>query len=132
MPAAPTPKLRALVVDADPVAREQLRDVLQDSGCSVREAVSGVAAVVAARAEAPDLIVMDMQLPDVPGQQAVEWLQALPGGEKIPLITLTWRPGVSAADCTTAGPVVALTKPVSPRAFRHAIGRLVHRSRGHL
>lgn len=125
MPAPSTPRRRALVVDADPVARQQLRQVLQDSGCAVREAVSGVAAVIAARAEAPDVIVMDMQLPDVPGQQAVEWLRALPGGKKIPLITLTWRPWFPAAGSAAAGPVLDLAKPVSSRALRQAIGRIL-------
>lgn len=124
-PALSRPRRRALVVDADPVAREQLRQVLQDSGCTVREAVSGVAAVIAARAEAPDVIVMDMQLPDVPGQQAVEWLRALPGGKEIPMVTLTWRHGIPAPGGTTAGPVLGLTKPVSTRALRQAIGRIL-------
>lgn len=70
----------------------------------------------------PDVIVMDMQLPDVPGQEAVEWLRALPGGERTSLITLSWD-RLPAAAPTTEMPVLTLSKPVAPRLLRQAINR---------
>jgi CheY-like chemotaxis protein len=79
----------ALVVAADPADRKRYRRILQGSNCAVREAVNGVTAVMEVRAGAPDVILMAMQQPDVPGQQAVKWLWALPGGKKTPLTTLS-------------------------------------------
>jgi len=112
-----------LVVNADPVARDRYRRVLQTFGCTVQEAASGVAAVVAARAESPDVIVMDMQLPDVPGQEAVEWLKALPGGRDTPVITVSWQDRDPALQSSTTGLVFSLSKPVSKRALRQAVSR---------
>lgn len=123
MSPSPASGLHVLVVDADPTARERYRRALQSSGYTVREAVSGVAAVVAARAETPDVVVMDMQLPDVRGEEAVEWLRALPGGQRTPLITLSLRSGSPEAGGSISGPVLALIKPVSKRALQQAIDR---------
>lgn len=80
---------------------------------------------MAARAEVPDVIVMDMPLSDVPGREAIGWLRALPGGGKTALITLDWQPGVPAAGQPVEGLGLGLTKPVSTRILRQAISRIL-------
>ncbi len=113
---------RALVIDADSAARNLYRDVLEGCGFTVRDVGSGVAAVTAARAEAPDVVVMDMQLPDVPGQLAVDWLRSLPGLASTPVITLSWRGDAPAGRMVSPGSWI-ITKPIQPRTLRQVIDR---------
>src|SRR5476651_252349 len=62
---------RALVVEAEPTTLRLCRDALESSGFVVDAVDSGIAAVVAAREALPDVIVMDLQLRDVPGREAI-------------------------------------------------------------
>ncbi|MCW2521515.1 MAG: response regulator with CheY-like receiver domain and winged-helix DNA-binding domain, partial [Mycobacterium sp.] len=71
---APVPVLRAdgspikvLVVDDEPVLAELLTIVLRREGWQVSTAGSGASAVLSVQREAPDLVVLDLALPDVDG-----------------------------------------------------------------
>ena len=114
----PSPR-RALVVEADPVTLRLCRDVLESSGFLVDAVDSGIAAVVAARKGRPDLILMDMQLRDVPGGEAVAWLRSNPALRSTPIIVLAANAGDDAA--LAAGLGAALRKPLSPATIRRAI-----------
>jgi two-component system, cell cycle response regulator DivK len=115
---------QALIVDADPVSREFYRRVLTGCGLQVRDTTSGVAAVTTARDWKPDIIIVDLQLPDVPGRQAVEWLRSIPGLKKTPVITIGWQGGSTMEPQTPGGEWASLAKPVSPRVLRQMIDRL--------
>ena len=56
-----------LVVDDDPDIRSMLAMVLDDAGFRVREAADGVAALAALEEKAPDLMVLDVMMPNVDG-----------------------------------------------------------------
>jgi DNA-binding response OmpR family regulator len=56
-----------LVVDDDPDIRSMLAMVLDDAGFKVREAADGVAALVALEEKAPDLMLLDVMMPNVDG-----------------------------------------------------------------
>jgi DNA-binding response OmpR family regulator len=56
-----------LVVDDDPDIRNMLTLVLEDAGFRVREAGDGVAALVALEEKAPDLMILDVMMPNVDG-----------------------------------------------------------------
>jgi DNA-binding NarL/FixJ family response regulator len=72
--------LRVLVVDDHELFRSGLRALLEEEGFEVADASSGEAALVALPAFAPDVIVMDLNMPSMSGIEATaRALQAMPG-----------------------------------------------------
>jgi two-component system, cell cycle response regulator DivK len=63
--------VRVLVVEDDPLNLKLIRDVLGYRGFDVLTATSGEEGVVAALSESPDLVLMDLQLPDIDGHEAL-------------------------------------------------------------
>ena len=66
-----------------------LRNRLTRAGFSVVVATDGAQGVAAARAEMPDLIIMDLTLPELDGWAATRQLKAAPETKHIPVIALT-------------------------------------------
>lgn len=79
---------RILVVDDEPQIRKFLRISLGANGYDVLEAETGTAGIEAARAHAPDLLVLDLGLPDMDGQEVVSAVRAF---SAIPIIILSVR-----------------------------------------
>jgi len=80
---------RLLLVEDNEESRDGLSRHLRRKGFEVAVAVDGRQAVEAARAEAPDLILMDMSLPVLDGWEATRQLKAIPQTGAIPVIALT-------------------------------------------
>ena len=80
---------RLLVVEDDPNILELLSASLRFAGFNVTTATSGSAAVNTARAERPDLIVLDVMLPDLDGFEVIRKLRD--GGTRTPVVFLTAR-----------------------------------------
>jgi two-component system cell cycle response regulator DivK len=80
---------RVLIVEDDEMNRDSLRRLLRRRGFEVLVAVDGNAGVELARAEAPDLILMDMSLPVIDGWEATRRLKAEPKTRSIPIVALT-------------------------------------------
>jgi CheY-like chemotaxis protein len=80
---------RILLVEDEESNRNMLMRRLQRRAFDVVVAVDGGEACDKARAEAPDLILMDMKLPVVDGWEATRRLKAEPGTQGIPVIALT-------------------------------------------
>src|SRR5438309_1633600 len=112
--------LRALVVEADPLTLRLCRDVLESAGFVVDAADSGIAAVIAARQGLPDLILMDLQLRDVPGGEAIDWLRSNPALRTTPIIVITAN-GVDDGEFAAALPGASLRKPLSSAALRRTL-----------
>ena len=79
---------RILVVEDDPTLRLVLRDNLQSEGYNVDVAADGASAVNRARTTIPDLIVLDLTLPDHDGFELLPILRSL---GQVPIIVLTAR-----------------------------------------
>jgi CheY-like chemotaxis protein len=116
----PTVARRALVVEADPVTLRLCRSVLESSGFVVDAVDSGIGAVVAAREGRPDLILMDLQLRDVPGGEAIGWLRSNPALRSTPIIVIAAN-GVDDDELAAALPGASLRKPLSSAAIRRTI-----------
>jgi two-component system OmpR family response regulator len=88
---------RLLVVDDEPVLRELLSATLRFAGYTVGSAATGSEALDAARHEPPDLVLLDVMLPDMDGFEVVRRLRELPrpldAGHpgRIPVLFLTAR-----------------------------------------
>lgn len=80
---------RILVVEDNAVNRELICDLLEAEGYTVLEATDGAEGIDLARREHPDLILMDLQLPNVDGFTATGVLKSDPQTAHIPIIAVT-------------------------------------------
>jgi two-component system, cell cycle response regulator DivK len=80
---------QVLVVEDNEKNMKLFRDVLDASGYRTLEATTGSDAVVMASEHTPDLVLMDIQLPDLDGVQALHRLRADPRTATIPIVALT-------------------------------------------
>ena len=80
---------KVLVADDNAVSRELIREVLELSGYDVVEAADGRDAVSVARASAPDLALVDIQMPHLDGYAVLRELRADPNLSKLHIIALT-------------------------------------------
>ncbi len=104
-----------LVAEDNEINREVALEILQAVGLTVDLAVDGRDAVDQARAGSHDLILMDMQMPELDGIEATRTIRALPGRERTPILAMTAN--AFEADrraCLDAGMNDFVTKPVDP------------------
>jgi two-component system cell cycle response regulator DivK len=109
---------RILAVDDQEDNRRILRDLFTNAGYEVVEATTGVDAVAVARSQRPDLILMDIQLPDIDGYEATRRIKAIPELRATPLIVVTsYALSGDDAKAFAAGADAYVSKPFSPRAL---------------
>ena len=81
--------MRILLVEDNELIRDMLSERLERKGFHVYRAVDGAEGVEVAKAEKPDLILLDMSLPVMDGWQAARQLKANNETQAIPIIALT-------------------------------------------
>jgi len=109
-----------LVVDDEPDVRALMRDVLQLSGFRVIEAGRVLEGVEVARQQHPDVITMDLMLPDLDGFEAIRLLREQPETRETPVVVLS-AIEVEPGDPRALGATVCLTKPFSSADLLGAI-----------
>jgi DNA-binding response OmpR family regulator len=82
---------RILVVDDNRQLVQLIQEVLQRAGYVVLTAFDGLEGLTKARAETPDLIIMDINMPKLNGYQVCRTLQADPTTASLPILMLTAR-----------------------------------------
>ena len=123
---------RILIADDDRLVRESLHDVLADLGCDIAQAGSGTDAIAMLRRMHCDLLLSDVDMPDMTGFQLLSWvtdsthfnhLAARP-----PVVLMSARAdhqlGLAA---TRAGAVTLLSKPVELPAITSLVHHLLDR-----
>lgn len=87
---------RLLVVDDEPTVRELLSATLRFAGFEVTATACGAEAVAAATRVQPDLVLLDVMLPDIDGFEVARRLRAQPrAGGPVPVLFLTARDGTA-------------------------------------
>ena len=107
-----------LIVEDNHKNMKLARDVLQAKGYATLAAVNGLDGVALALAHRPDLILMDIQLPDINGYEATARIRADAGCAAIPVVAFT--ASVTAGDrqrITDAGFNGFLGKPIELKSF---------------
>jgi len=89
----PLPSRRVLVTDDDRMIRLLVRMLLEKEGFKVLEAENGAVGMETARREKPDLMLVDLQMPDMDGFQVIQMMRADPTLSSIPLLVLTSESG---------------------------------------
>ncbi len=109
---------RILVVEDQADNRRILRDLLGNYGFEVLEAENGAQGVDRAIAEKPDLILMDIQMPELDGYDATRQIKKHPIGTNIPIIAVTsFALSGDETKAREAGCDDYVAKPYSPRAL---------------
>ncbi|MCP2730191.1 PAS domain S-box protein [Limnofasciculus baicalensis] len=104
-----------------------MMDYLQIHGYRVNLARNGLEAVEMAKEQKPDLILMDIQMPEMDGLEATRWIRKEPDLVQIPIIALTAlaMPG-DREKCVIAGANEYLTKPVGLKMLMKIITQYIH------
>jgi two-component system cell cycle response regulator DivK len=115
-----------LIVEDNEKNMKLARDLLQAKGYTTYEAVNGVDGVRLAKEHVPDLVLMDIQLPDINGIEAFEQLRADPRTKSIPIVAFT--ASVTPVDRTRvmlAGFDGFLSKPINIKEFLETVKRTI-------
>jgi CheY-like chemotaxis protein len=121
-PAAPVPgpsdqrPLRILVAEDSPVNQKLALAILRRMGHQVTLVTTGTAAVETWKREAFDLVLMDIQMPEMDGLEATRNIRAIerPGGARTPIIAMTAHAmGGDRERCLEAGMDDHVAKPIN-------------------
>jgi DNA-binding response OmpR family regulator len=117
---------RILIVDDERDFVQPLRYRLQHAGYEVEYATRGLEAVNKARLGAPDLIILDLMLPDLDGLTVCEILRRQPSTRATPVILVTAADAeVTQFAAETAGARLVLNKPLDLAWFETAVAALL-------
>lgn len=113
-----------LIVDDNERNRKLARDVLRAAGLRTVEAASGGEGIVLAAESLPDVILLDLQLPDMDGTDVAGELREGARTARIPVVALSARPYVGDRDrLLAAGFVGYLEKPIDVGEFPEQVLR---------
>jgi two-component system phosphate regulon response regulator PhoB len=121
-------KQKILVVDDEPEAVELVEFNLKQSGYAVTTAVDGAEALRKARSQSPDLIVLDVMLPEMDGFEICKTLRLEPATARVPILMLTAKAAeIDRVLGLELGADDYLTKPFSPRELLLRIKKILAR-----
>ena len=118
-------KQKILIAEDNPDGREIIVLFVKSLGLEVFEATTGLQALNQTRAVHPDLILMDLGLPEMPGDEVMARLKDDPSTREIPVIVVTALPkdGTSVESAIAAGAAEILHKPTSLKALEEVMRR---------
>ncbi len=127
------PGIRILLAEDNLVNQKLTRRLLESSGCTVVCAMDGVEAVRAFKSAAFDLVLMDVQMPNMDGFEATSALRRQEAGtaRHTPILALTANAMKGDRDrCLAAGMDGYVTKPIQSAELLHAITELLGAAAG--
>jgi CheY-like chemotaxis protein len=118
---------KVLLVDDDPLMHRLYRQHIEQAGYQMLSAFNGVEAVALAAREVPQLIVMDIMMPEMDGLSAIREIRLNEAAKATPIIIITANPQyhLSEHEPKSAGAALFLTKPFGPARLVSAIRELV-------
>ena len=120
---------RIMVVEDNDLNRKLFCDVLKSQGFTVEPVGDGLEALDKARAFVPNLMIMDIQLPNISGLELIEGAKADPLLRAIPVLAVTAYAGKGDEErIRDAGAEGYLAKPVSIGPFMAAVKGLVEKA----
>ena len=115
-----------LIADDRASSRELLRTVLERAGYAVLEAEDGVQALSQVRSGHPDLVLLDLQMPELDGFGVLAELRGEPLYRDLPIVALTASAMRGDREkILEAGFTEYLAKPASPEMLRETVVRLL-------
>src|SRR6266702_3048778 len=111
-----------LLVDDDDVERFIHRQALEPAGFEIIEATDGATALEAFARAMPDMVVLDVMMPQMDGYSVCHAIRSMPGGRNIPILMATGLEDVGSIEkAYRAGATDFITKPISCPALPYRI-----------
>lgn len=118
-----------LIVDDSPSIRRMIAQTLAAEGFDVSPCSSGAEAVAAAKAKTVDVVVTDLNMPEVDGLELTRQLRRLPGTATCPILILTTETSAARKDdAKAAGANGWILKPFREEALVRAIRSVCQRT----
>jgi CheY-like chemotaxis protein len=117
---------KILVVEDHSDSREMLTTILEGEGFSIISAQDGQAGLDMVKSERPDLIITDLNMPDMDGVEMIARLRAEPEFFNIPVLVLSGRGVGLSQDAVRAGADVAIHKPIEVASFLRLVKNLLN------
>jgi two-component system, chemotaxis family, chemotaxis protein CheY len=115
----------ALVVDDSFTMRDMVSITLQDANFNVTTAVDGVDALNTANSNKYDIVITDINMPNMDGIELIKRLRALPAFSKTPILVLTTEGGVEKKmQGKEAGATGWIVKPFDPETLIAAVSKV--------
>jgi CheY-like chemotaxis protein len=115
---------RILVVDDEPAQRFALRRIFERAGHEVTDAGDGAAALLAVRRSPPDLVVTDMMMPVMGGNELIRQLRVEPATAGIPILAASGDPHLA------VGADAVISKPYKWEQLTEVADGLLREGRG--
>ena len=120
-------QIKILYIEDDLESREVMADILHFHGFKFISASRGIEGIEIATKEKPDLILMDINLPDMQGYEVTTFLKSNQSIKNIPIIALTGFTGKGAKELTlAAGCDGYISKPINITEFLQQIDEYLH------
>jgi CheY-like chemotaxis protein/serine phosphatase RsbU (regulator of sigma subunit) len=114
--------IKILIADDNQIDRMVLSRIVRNQGYEVAEVANGLEAIDAVGSFKPDIILMDVMMPEMNGKEAARHIKANSGEDFIPIIFLTsLTDAQSLADCLGSGGDDFLSKPYNPTILQAKI-----------
>jgi two-component system alkaline phosphatase synthesis response regulator PhoP len=114
-----------LIVEDHPTMREAMRMVLEHEGFVIREAADGAAAVEMVRAQPPDLVFLDLNIPGMTGAEVLKSLKEDPATASVRVIIVTATGEEERERVLSLGADDYFTKPFSPLALLRTVEKVL-------
>ena len=123
---ARVPDAVVLIVDDSPMIIKVVGSVVSAMGHHVVEASDGAAALMTAETLPPDLIFLDLHMPEMNGLQMLERMRATPGLKDVPVVLLTSsRDADVVTQAARYGVKDYLSKPARPASIREKVKKYI-------
>jgi diguanylate cyclase (GGDEF)-like protein/PAS domain S-box-containing protein len=128
-PSAPSPPSRLLIVDDDPLIRLLARERLGTNGFEVVEASGGAEGVEVFGELLPDLVLLDVEMPEVDGFDVCKAIRGSDMGRHVPILILTGRDDIESIEhAYQTGATDFVTKPINWLILAHRIRYMLRAS----
>ena len=120
-----SPKKTVIIVEDEPDAAEMFAEMMRVSGYRVVKIFSSTPAIGIITAENPDVVILDVMMPDISGLEVLRFMRREPKLENIPVILVSAKSMPSDIKIgMDAGASRYLTKPVSFLELKKAVDEL--------
>ncbi len=121
-----SPQKTVMIVEDEPDVSELFAEMMRLSGLRVIKTFTSAPAMTLIGQERPDLVILDMTMPDVSGLEVLGYMRSDPDLASVPVVVVSAKSGeADIRGALDAGASVYLTKPVGYSDLKSAVDRLL-------